>query len=120
MTVEKFEEQITTVARFIQIYCDDKHDSDRLSGTLTTEYHGAKFEINYHLCPECEHLLRYADARLRACPHEDKPMCHNCKKICYEKQELRQIVSIMRYSGIKLGLSKIKEKVCSFKSKIGM
>ena len=46
MTVEKFEEQITTVARFIQIYCDDKHDTDRLSGTLTTEYHGAKFEIN--------------------------------------------------------------------------
>lgn len=114
MTEEKFAEQITTVAKFIQTYCDDHHDTDRLDGVLETEYKGKKISIPYHLCADCKHMLLYSNDRLRACPHEQKPSCRNCKQICYDKNELRYIVKIMRSVGIKLGLSKLKSKVLSF------
>ncbi|WP_256365475.1 hypothetical protein [Campylobacter iguaniorum] len=35
-------------------------------------------------------------------------ICRKCPHICYEKSELKFMVKVIRSSGIKLGLSKIK------------
>ena len=58
---------------------------------------------NHHtkgLCPECEELLRYADARVDHCPFmETKTFCSNCKVHCYKPQMRERIREVMRYAG---------------------
>lgn len=111
MTTQKFQEQIETVTKFIQIYCDSHHKVEKSSEILKTTYKEMDFEAPYSLCKECENLLKYANARLLACPHEIKPSCRKCPHICYEKDELKFMVKVMRSSGMKLGLLKIKNLV---------
>lgn len=111
MTEQKFTEQISTVAKFIQIYCDDNHaKAQKSNANLELIYKNTSLSqsVNYNLCKECEHLLLYANERLQNCPHDEKPKCRKCPHICYEKSELKFMVKVMRSSGIKLGLSKIK------------
>ena len=118
MTNEKFIEQNTTVLKFIQIYCDDKHsDLPKFSEILSLNYHGASLgEHKFSLCESCKNLLFYANARLNECKHEIKPKCRACPSPCYEKNEWRQMAKIMRSSGMKLGLIKIKNKILGNKN----
>ncbi len=111
MTNEHFLEQLTTVAKFTQIYCDDNHKNEpKTISKFKTIYKGVNLDkfIEYNLCKECEHLLLYTNERLQNCPHKEKPKCRKCPHICYEKNELKHIIKVMKSSGIKLGLSKIK------------
>ncbi|CZE48440.1 nitrous oxide-stimulated promoter family protein [Campylobacter geochelonis] len=110
MTDEKFIEQNQTVVKFIQLYCDDKHkNKDKKDGILKLFYNGKNLtSMPYSLCDECESLLLYANQRLQNCPHEIKPKCRNCPNPCYEKAQWKQMAKIMRTSGMKLGLIKIK------------
>ena len=111
MTEEKFNYEITTVTKFIQIYCDDKHkDEPKRDGAQTLSYNGVQNVVStqYRLCDECEQMLRYAYARLTACPHKEKPRCHTCPHPCYELTMWKKMAKMMRYSGMKLGLNKIK------------
>ncbi|CUU69450.1 Nitrous oxide-stimulated promoter [Campylobacter hyointestinalis subsp. hyointestinalis] len=50
----------------------------------------------------------YANERLQNCPHGEKPKCRKCPHICYDKNELKYVVKIMKSSGMKLGLNKLK------------
>jgi len=110
MTDEKFNSEIATITRFVQIYCDDLHGGERASKRVELEYNGKSVNAEFALCEECESVLRYAFARLQNCPHDPKPRCRKCKNPCYERQIYKQVAKIMRHSGVKLGLVKLKKK----------
>lgn len=95
MTPEKFEEDSATLYRFIKTYCDNKHtQSPKLESSL---------------CCECDHVFNYAVQRLKECPHEIKPSCRKCPSPCYEKSMWKKMANIMMYSGMRLGLTKLRK-----------
>jgi hypothetical protein len=52
------------------------------------------------LCPQCEGLMHYAEARLAKCPYgKDKPTCANCPIHCYKPEPREQVREIMRFAG---------------------
>ena len=83
MDVEKKRQrEQETVAKIIEIYCHDHHG--KRSG----------------LCPECEELAHYAEARITACPRmEVKSFCSVCPIHCYAPARRQEIQTIMRYGG---------------------
>ena len=107
MTKEKFKIEIDTLKKFYTKYCHDKHDNqDKLIRKLP--YKGEVFDITLELCPSCMALLNYSFERLQECPHEIKPRCRQCPNPCYEKKEWKKVAKLMRYSGIQLGILKVK------------
>ncbi|MFC2492152.1 MAG: nitrous oxide-stimulated promoter family protein [Campylobacter curvus] len=112
MTREKFCYEVATVTKFIQIYCTDKHKEEpKHKCTQSLSYNGEAnvTSVEFELCKECEHMARYAYARLQACPHIEKPRCHRCPHPCYELDMWKKMAKMMKYSGMKLGLNKIKK-----------
>jgi hypothetical protein len=107
MKLEKFENEISTLSKFISLYCNDKH-SNQKEIKHKIIYKNIKFEKNLTLCEECEDILKYGFEKLKECPHEEKPRCRKCPNPCYEKYYWKKIAKIMRYSGMKLGLLKIR------------
>lgn len=83
MDVEKKRQrEQETVAKIIEIYCHDHHG--KRSG----------------LCPECEELAHYAEARITACPRmEVKSFCSVCPIHCYAPARRQEIQTVMRYGG---------------------
>jgi len=109
MKPEKFQHDAQTVAKFIQIYCDDKHDSPKISKSYPLYYHEEAFTpLEVNLCNVCHETLSYSLARLQSCPHEEKPSCRKCPNPCYEKPQWKLLARIMRHSGMKLGLIKLR------------
>ena len=95
MTKEKFEADSATLYRFIKTYCDNKHsDSIKLESTL---------------CAECDYTFNYAIQRLKECTYEIKPSCRDCKTNCYEKGMRKRMAQIMMYSGMRLGLTRLRK-----------
>jgi uncharacterized CHY-type Zn-finger protein len=107
MNIEKFENEIETLSKFISIYCNDKH-IEKKEYKLSIIYKKTEFNKSAILCSECHNILIYGFNRLKECPHEEKPRCRKCPNPCYEKYYWKKIAKIMRYSGMKLGLLKIK------------
>lgn len=71
-----------TVEKMIRLYCSRKHKTGK------------------GLCAECEHISRYASAKLDKCPFGDnKKACSRCKVHCYKPEMRARIKEIMRYSG---------------------
>lgn len=111
MTKDKLISDTQTVMKFIQLYCDKKHDATlQKDGILEIIYENESYlRSYYHLCPECEALLLYSYARLQECPHEEKPSCRKCPHPCYEKSMWKKMAKVMMYSGMQLGLTKIRK-----------
>lgn len=107
MTLEKFTKETDTLSKFTSIYCNDKHTNQKECNFILN-YKGKEFQKNLQLCDECRDILRYGIERLEECPHEEKPKCRKCPNPCYEKYYWKKIAKIMRYSGMKLGLLKIR------------
>ncbi len=109
MTEEKFIKDVKILIKFLEVFCKDKHE--RASGqSLRLVYRGKKLEeVEFCLCKSCEDTLMYSYERLQECPHEEKPRCRKCKNPCYERPRYRALAKIMRYSGMKLGLTKVKK-----------
>lgn len=64
-----------------------------------------KKEKNAELCPQCEELLRYAQARLSHCPFGDgKTACKKCQVHCYKPAMRERIREVMRYAGPRMML----------------
>lgn len=129
MTQEKFSLEVKTLLSFFHTFCKDKHPNMQTkTGEFSLEWIGdstkqslvfsnAKEAIkaSYSLCPDCLELLLYALARLQHCPHDPKPRCRFCKAPCYEKSKFKDMAKMMRYSGVKLGLSKLKGAILKLK-----
>lgn len=114
MTQEKFKSEISTLREFILNFCENKHNN-QFTKKYSIKYRNDFVDFEISLCKECHELMKYSFDRLIECPHDIKPRCRQCPSPCYEKQEWKSLAKIMRYSGIKLGLIKIKNK---FKIKI--
>ena len=74
MTSEKFIYEVTAVTKFSETYCDDKHaDAIKTDGAALHDYKEDKglVQTRFHLCADCERMLRYAYARIRVCPHAE-------------------------------------------------
>jgi len=102
MKKEKFEEDTKILHQFITTYCVHQHKNVlKNEGSLATR--------SYTLCGECEKVLHYAYARLCECPHDPKPSCRKCKNPCYERGMWKKMARIMMYSGMRLGLTKMRK-----------
>jgi hypothetical protein len=110
MTIEKFEKEIYTLHKFFDIYCSDKHSNQYIK-EYTIPYKEKTFYLKANLCEECHELLRYAILKLQECPNDPKPRCRNCPNPCYEKAKYKQMAKMMRYAGMKLGLTKAAKKI---------
>jgi len=114
MTEEKFIHDSKTVLKFIQCYCDSEHFKTKKSkASIQLNYNDKDInkKIHYNLCEKCEKTLYYSYVKLQECPHDDKPSCRKCPKPCYDKKEWKLLAKIMRYSGLRLGILKIKNKL---------
>lgn len=67
-----------TISVMINMYCKAHHNS---SG----------------LCPDCYHLLEYANQRITAC--KQKTTCGSCHIHCYSKDKRESMLKVMRFSG---------------------
>lgn len=112
MELIKFKEEISTLKKFFEIYCKNKH-SKQDEKTITLNYKNQDIEIKLELCEECLKKINYSFDRLLECPHEIKPRCRTCPNPCYEKKQWKETASVMRYSGMTLGLTKFSKKVKS-------
>ena len=108
MTTEKFISEIETLKKFFQTYCDGKKHNHSLK-KKHLEFNNINYNYEFNLCNDCFKLLEYSITKLEACPHDIKPRCRTCPNPCYEPKQWKQVAKIMRYSGIKFGLTKIKK-----------
>jgi len=113
MTLEKFKNEVNTLKKFFQIYCSKKH-SGQFDKQYDVSYKEMHLSFNVNLCKECHNLLAYAIKRLQECPHNPKPKCRICPNPCYEKDKYKQMAKIMRFAGMKLGLTKATQKLKKF------
>ena len=111
MKEEKFTTDAATVLKFIAVYCEDKHhDAPKTHHRWPLVYRGQSLgEVEATLCAPCKETFEYSLARLQACLHEEKPSCRKCPAPCYDKPRWKLLARIMRHSGMKLGLLKIKK-----------
>jgi len=112
VTFEKFYNEIETLKKFFPIYCNDKH-TNQFEKEYSVNYLDENITFKISLCNECHTLLEYAINRLQECPHEIKPRCRKCESPCYEKDKFKQMAKMMRYSGMKLGLTKAAKRLKS-------
>ncbi|PIF03892.1 MAG: hypothetical protein CSA86_04370 [Arcobacter sp.] len=107
MENEKFISEVNTLKKFFTLYCKDNHTKQK-NYIKSIDYKNQTFEVELELCQECTDLINYAILRLQSCPHEIKPRCRKCPNPCYEKTQWKKMAKLMKYSGMRLGLLKIK------------
>ncbi len=112
MTKKKFFSEVETLKSFFELYCKDKHKGQKLYfHSLSYNQKDTFYELE--LCEECYELIKYSFDRLKECPHEEKPRCRKCPAPCYDKEEWKKLAKLMRYSGVKKGLLKMKNYISS-------
>ena len=113
MEFEKFKSEVETLKKFFSIYCENNHFNQQ-KRTYKLSYQNQELNFDIFLCDECNNLFNYAINQLQNCPHNPKPKCRNCQNPCYEKDKYKKMAKIMRYSGMKLGLTKAAKKLKKF------
>jgi hypothetical protein len=108
MTNEKFIGEVETLKKFFTIYCKGKYHI-QCGQSQILEYKNEKYDIELNLCKDCYTLINYSFDRLKDCPHDEKPRCRTCPSPCYDKKEWKALARLMSYSGLQLGLTKIKK-----------
>jgi len=116
MQIEKFKSEVATLKKFFELYCHDHHDNRKIHQKQLL-YKNETVDVNLELCDECMELLQYSFDRLLECPHDPKPMCRSCPNPCYEKPQWKKVAKLMRYSGMQLGLLKVKRFIKNMLSK---
>ncbi len=112
MTKDKFESETSTLKKFLEKYCHDKH-LNQVTKTQNIIYQNSSFKLEVNLCKECLDTHNYSIEKLQNCPHEQKPRCRKCPNPCYEKLRWKTLAKIMRYSGFKFGLLELKNRLFS-------
>lgn len=98
----KVVKDITTLADFVQIFCDDHHrDAARAEIATDAAALGAYGRHSYVLCDECAAHLAYAEKRRANCTQDPKPFCAHCEVHCYSQSEREWERAMMRHSGPK-------------------
>jgi hypothetical protein len=107
MQIEKFKSEVQTLKKFFELHCLDNH-TNQTHHCKQMDYNGEEVYVELELCPDCIELIHYSFDRLIECPHDPKPRCRTCPNPCYEKTQWKKVAKLMRYSGIQLGLLKLK------------
>lgn len=98
----KVAKDTTTLADFIQIWCDGNHAEQPRTAVVTAAAGlGVYGDKTPTLCEECEAHLAYAEKRRAYCPQDPKPFCAHCETHCYKSEEREWQRTMMRYSGPK-------------------
>ena len=105
MEKEQLYKEVETLEKFFTMYCNDKHKDNQKPQHLQTD----NYEFDFELCDECFGLIKYSINNLHECTKDPKPKCRICPDNCYAKQEKNHMSKIMRYSGMRLGLNKLKK-----------
>ena len=105
MKIDKLYKEVETLQKFFEMYCKDKHKDKQISQHLKTD----EYEFDFELCDECFGLIKYSINQLHECTKDPKPKCRICPDNCYEKKEKNHMSKIMRHSGMKLGLNRLKK-----------
>jgi hypothetical protein len=113
MTDEKFQEECDVLQRFFNLYCSSNHHLNTTEKSIVYRYKDIDYHLQLMLCDECMKLLDYSVMKLQECPHTVKPKCRKCPNPCYAKTEWRLLAKVMRYSGVSLGLVKLKSTLAS-------
>ncbi len=108
MKTEKFISEAQTLKKFFEIHCKNKHTNQN-NHCKKLHYNDTDVNIELELCSDCVNLIHYSFDRLNECPHDIKPRCRTCPTPCYSKDEWKKVAKLMMYSGMQLGLSKIKK-----------
>ena len=113
MTFETYRREAVTLTTFVTRFCSDKHhDLPKEQRTIPVSYGGEASEpLEATLCDSCAETLRYGITRLQACPYDEKPKCRKCTDPCYDRPMWKRVAAIMRYSGMQMGLTRIKKKI---------
>ena len=113
MTFEKYTQEVTTLTKFVAIYCADLHtDVPKKSHSIMLKYAGERSEpLEAELCDECAETVAYGIGRLQGCPFDNKPKCRKCPNPCYDRPMWKKVAKIMRHSGIKLGMEKVRNAI---------
>jgi hypothetical protein len=115
-TEGKLNRDIKVLIKFVEIYCDNKHESHNKSrwSPAGVDVEG-KGNDDPQLCQECRKLLDYSIMRRRLCPLDPKPVCKKCKIHCYSYEYRSKIKEVMRFSGttIKFLLSTNSVRFCT-------
>jgi hypothetical protein len=113
MTFETYRREATTLTTFVTHFCTDKHHGmPKRSRSIPIRYGGKQADsLEATLCDACAGIIDYGMGRLQECPFDAKPKCRKCPDPCYERPMWKQVAAIMRYSGMKLGLTKIRKKI---------
>jgi hypothetical protein len=113
MTFETYCNEVTTLTTFVTHFCSDKHsDATKRGRTICLSYGGERAEpLEALLCDTCAETVAYGIGRLQGCPYDEKPKCRKCPDPCYARPMWKHVAAIMRYSGMKLGLTRIKKKI---------
>lgn len=97
MTNEKL--QLLSIAKFTQIYCCDHHKAQpKNSSKLDIVYKGVNLFIKYNLYKECKFCMQTKDYKTT-----NTKKNQNLENVCYDKNELKYVVKIMKSSRMKLG-----------------
>ena len=110
MEIVKFKTEIQTLKRFFELHCINNHDKQKKI-LLDLNYKNDSIKIELFLCQKCLETITYSFERLQECPHEIKPKCRTCPNPCYEKKQWKEVAKVMRYSGLRLGLISVKNKI---------
>jgi hypothetical protein len=104
-TEGKLNRDIKVLIKFVEIYCDNKHDSNNKNwwspASVDVEGKGNDGPL---LCQECRELLDYSVMRRRRCPLDPKPVCKKCKIHCYSNDYRSKIRDVVRFSVTNLTL----------------
>ena len=107
MTTEKFTGEIATLKKFFEFYCKGKEHNGKYQ-EKHLEFQNQTYNYEFELCDDCFKLLEYSIMKLEKCPHDTKPRCRTCANPCYEPYQWKKVAKIMKYSGMRFGLKKIK------------
>ncbi len=107
MDQTKYESEAEILRSFIKIYCDGQGHQNQQIKSFPCK------ASEERLCQECQVLLQYSLERLQACSYAEKPRCRKCATPCYGKKEWKSLAKIMRYSGLQVGVLRVKKMIYS-------
>ncbi|MEA1916796.1 MAG: nitrous oxide-stimulated promoter family protein [Campylobacterota bacterium] len=110
MTTQKYHSEVTTLKKFFSLYCSSRHKHFH-HHTYVLSYKEVEKRYELKLCDECSELFEYAIGQLNECEYDVKPKCRSCQTRCYEPKQWKKMAKLMRYSGMKMGILKIRKMV---------